>query len=66
MDIQPGYEKYFPFKLHKFIDFLNKSIPLYSRVILLFNGPDLGMEDEETIRSWLLENELNEELIDSI
>jgi hypothetical protein len=66
-DIQPEYEKYFSFKIYKYIDFLNKNHENFNSITLLYNGYDtLGMISEDDYKNWLLENGLEEDVLDKI
>lgn len=58
VDIQPSYKKYINFDINSFCDFLNNH---NGQILYLYNGPDLGYEDENEIFDWLLDNGLNED-----
>ncbi len=63
VDIQPGYSQFISFSLSSFIDYLNS----YKGTInYIFNGPELGYEDEEELIDWLVENGLDYETLDNI
>lgn len=59
VDIQPAYESAIKSFLYKFIDFLNENE--FAKVLYLFNGPDLGLETEDELKWWLIDNELEED-----
>ena len=65
VDIQPEYESYFDFKTHNWTQFLNNSCE-NNNVVLLYNGPDLGMISEHEYIHWLIENGLEESTLNSI
>lgn len=62
VDIQPTYEKSVLHFLDDFIQFLNEND--FAKVLYLFNGPELGFEDERELSFWLMENGLDEEKIE--
>lgn len=65
VDIQPSYENFFSFDKYEFGQLLNNNN--YNQIIYLYNGPDLGMEGEDEIISWLYnECEVEEDVIDKI
>lgn len=66
VDIQPEYENYMKFKPYQFTQWLNENSSEYNRIVFLFNGPDLGFPSEHEYIGWLLENDLNEELLNEI
>jgi len=45
VDVQPGYEDYIDFDIEEFCEYLNEQ----EKILYLFNGPDLGYEDEYEI-----------------
>lgn len=57
VDVQPSYKKYIHFNIFNFVQFMSK----YSRILVLFNGPELGMENQEEILWFYLENGFPEE-----
>jgi len=57
VDIQPSYKKYFGFKVSDFCDHLINSD--YSKILYLYNGPELGMESKDDIFNFLIEDGLN-------
>jgi len=61
VDIQPAYQNAFGFKIYDYCEFLNNLD--CSKLIFLFNGPDLGFPDENEYKYWLLENGANEDVI---
>ena len=67
VDIQPEYEKFFSFKIGKFIDMINSTYSNYTRITFLYNGHDtLGMISKSDYISWLYDNGMDEEALDSI
>lgn len=62
VDIQPTYESYIRF-IPDFIDFLNENE--FYKILYLYNGPDLGFEDSDEIKNWLMENGLDPEKLDN-
>lgn len=64
VDIQPEYENWFTFDLNKWVNFLNNSYQ-NNKIIFLFNGPELGFPSESEYISWLIENGLDEDVINS-
>lgn len=66
VDIQPEYKKYMKFKLSDFCDHLIEED--YSKILYLFNGPDLGFGDSDEILKFLYEDGLDydEEKIESL
>ena len=58
--------KYMGFSVYDFTSWLNSEYSNYSRIVFLFNGPELGFPSESEYIMWLLENGLEEEVIDSI
>jgi hypothetical protein len=53
VDIQPTYKSFLTFKLSHFIDFLKESN--YKTYLYLYNGPEMGFENENEIKQWLIE-----------
>ena len=45
VDVQPGYEDDIDFDIKEFCEYLNEQ----EKILYLFNGPDLGYEDEYEI-----------------
>ena len=66
VDIQPAYKKSIHFSISKFCDFLIESD--YRKVLYLYNGPDLGLDSEDDVMNWLIEDGLDydEEKIDNL
>jgi hypothetical protein len=65
VDIQPEYQSYFGFATRDWVRFLN-SASRKNDIILLYNGPDLGMISESGYLSWLMENGLKQDATHSI
>jgi hypothetical protein len=64
IDIQPAYEKYCSHIMTKFVNFLNSH---RGEVYYFYNGSDVGIDDTaESIKYWLLEYGVNEDVIDKI
>lgn len=64
VDIQPEYKDYITFKVHEWVNFLNKSHN--NTIVFLYNGADtLGMIDEKSYFAWLYEIGIKEEVLDS-
>ena len=64
VDIQPEYESNTPFDIG---DMLRTAADSYSRVLFLYNGPDLGMIDESGLRNFYAEKlDYDEEAIDEL
>ena len=51
VDVQPEYESNTPFD----IDDMLRSAAEYDRVLFLYNGPEMGMIDEQGLRDYYLE-----------
>lgn len=66
VDIQPAYAPYFRFKPYAFTAFLNEHYTEFSKITLLYNGPDLGLESESDYIEWLVDNNLSDEALDKI
>mgnify|MGYP006289395421 CR=1 FL=1 len=65
VDIQPEYADYMGFKIYQFTEFLNENYESLRSLTFLYNGADtLGMVSESDFKIWLLENELDEEVLD--
>ncbi len=62
VDIQESYKKYIHFKIWDFCNFLNQQ----RNILYLYNGESLGMETKDELISYLLENELDEDMLNSI
>lgn len=62
VDIQKEYQKFIHFKIWDFCHFLNNQ----RRILYLYNGESLGMTSEDELKYFLLENELEEDTLDSI
>ena len=64
VDIQPEYESNTPFDIG---DMLRTAADSYSRVLFLYNGPDLGMIDESGLKNFYVEKlDYDEEVIDEL
>lgn len=64
VDIQPMYESAQGFKTWEFTEFLNTQT---KDVLYFYNGPDtVGVDSEQDIKYWLLENELEESKLKDI
>jgi uncharacterized membrane protein (UPF0127 family) len=64
VDIQPEYESNTPFDIG---DMLRTAAGSYSRVLFLYNGPDLGMIDESGLKNFYFEKlDYDEEVIDEL
>jgi hypothetical protein len=66
VDIQPEYENYMRFKPYSFMSWLETNSEKYSKIVFLFNGPELGFPSENEYKMWLLENEMSEDLLEQI
>lgn len=66
VDIQPEYENYMRFKPYSFMSWLETNSEKYSKIVFLFNGPELGFQSENEYKMWLLENEMSEDLLEQI
>lgn len=66
VDIQPEYENYMRFKPYSFINWLENNSEKYSKIVFLFNGPDLGFQSEDEYKIWLMDNEMSEGLLERI
>lgn len=66
IDIQPEYENYMRFKPYSFISWLEANSEKYSKIVFLFNGPELGFQSEDEYKMWLIENEMSEDLLEQI
>ena len=63
IDVQPAHSQFISFDISKFTDYLNS----YKGTInYIFNGPDLGYEDENELVEWLVENGLDYDMVDTI
>ena len=51
VDIQPAYEDYMNMNMRNFTEWLNHHHDF--DILYLYNGPDMGYEDEYEIREWL-------------
>jgi hypothetical protein len=66
VDIQDQYVPSFKFKISEFGDFINQNA-FDNRIILLYNGEDLAITDEDSYKKWLIsECGVEEEAIDNI
>ena len=64
VDIQPEYESNTPFDIG---DMLRTAADSYSRVLFLYNGPDLGMIDESGLKNFYFEKlDYDEEAFDEL
>lgn len=57
VDVQPSYKQYISFSMPRFVQFMSQ----YNRVLVLFNGPDMGMENQEEILDFYSQNGLEED-----
>lgn len=64
VDIQSEYESSFSFNIYEYTDFLNSHFNQFNKLLFLYNGEELGMTNENDYKAYLLENELNEEVIE--
>ena len=62
VDIQPSYKSHINFNIYQFMQFASE----YSSILMLFNGPDLGMEDQNAIKEWYYECGFPEENLNKI
>ena len=63
VDIQPEYEKWITFDMHKWVNYINK-ISSSNHIVFLYNGKDtIGMIDEMSYKIWLVELGFNEDVI---
>jgi hypothetical protein len=60
VDVQPEYEENFTFDLEDIINELNN---YEGNIYYFFNGPEMGMVDEEELGDWLLDNGLDEDIL---
>jgi len=58
VDVQPEYEAHIGYPIPQLMEFLNEK----NRILFLYNGPDLGFGDEQSLRWWYLENGLHEDV----
>ena len=65
-DIQPAYQDYITFDISEFTTWLNKNADQFTEITFLYNGSDLGYEDDYVIQQWLVEHGLDEHLIGHI
>lgn len=63
VDIQPEYEKSLSFGIENFCFWLNEKFEEFNNVLFLYNGPELGMSDQNKIQQWFFENGLDEKVI---
>jgi hypothetical protein len=63
VDIQPEYQSAISFSIESWIEWLQETD--YSKYILLYNGPELGMINESEYKYWLFEHGMSEEFMDS-
>jgi len=62
-DIQKSAEEYINFSIEELLDHANK----YSRILVLFNGPEFGWETADQLKEWYFElSNYNEELINKM
>ena len=63
VDIQPAHEQFINFDIYEFTEYLNS----YKGIInYIFNGPDMGYEDENELRDWLIDYGLDFNIADNI
>jgi len=63
VDIQPLYHKNCKHIMPKFVKFINNYT---GTIICFYNGPDIGGDEEYTVKEYFLDNGIEEEKIDSI
>lgn len=63
IDIQPSSDQFLSFKISDFIHYLNN---YKGKIYYIFNGPELGFDDEDELKEWLYYNELKDETFDRI
>ena len=63
VDVQPAHQDHITFDLYEFTDYLNS---YKGKINYVFNGPDLGYEDESELIEWLFEHDLKEETLSNI
>lgn len=64
VDVQPAYDKFFD--TTRYVTFIEESVSKYDKILYLFNGPELGYENEDEIKYWLLENGVSETSVEQI
>lgn len=57
VDIQPSYKKAINFSIESFCEHLIEED--YNKILYLYNGPDLGMENSDEIMNFLIEDGLD-------
>ena len=64
VDMQPAYNSYCTKILNnpKFVDLLRTQ----KRILWFFNGEDLGMDSQNDVVDWLIENDIDEDIINKI
>lgn len=67
VDVQPEYENAFSFNIYEFTKFINDISNEVNKIVFLYNGEEtIGGISEERYKFWLYENQMNEDVIDSI
>lgn len=66
VDIQPSYKKAIKFSIESFCEHLIEED--YNKILYLYNGPDLGMENSDEIMNFLIEEglEYDEEKVEQM
>lgn len=62
VDVQPAYKSNIHFKIWEFCEFLNKQ----NLVLYLYNGETLGMDSKNDVIEFLIENDLDENVLGNI
>ena len=52
VDVQPAYEDYIPFDIGEMLEWAHQN---YSKILILWNGPDLGFVDQKGLKSFYFE-----------
>ena len=52
VDVQPAYERNTPFDIGQMLEWAHTN---YSRILILWNGPDLGFVDQKGLMSFYFE-----------
>ena len=52
VDVQPAYEDYIPFDIGEMLECAHQN---YSKILILWNGPDLGFVDQKGLKSFYFE-----------
>ena len=58
VDVQPGHQDFISFDIYDFTNYLNENKD--KNILYLFNGTELGYEDEYELKQWLYEYGLDE------